>query len=182
MDYNAEIPFEMVPAPGLYDTVEELCREKEDLKEKQTTKRRELTKTRELLELEARKKDAAKDQERVSKGHLPSAVERQLSLQQAQRVMASQAFKLPLPVHDDSRLDRISKMGSRADEAQEYLQTPGSTITSMSEYTPYSTVTMTPSVHAGVEVGMGRERLRSALRALPKPKNEYEIERPCKDE
>lgn len=182
MDYNAEIAFEMVPAPGLYDTAEELEREKEHVREEQKSKKRELTKSRELLELEARKKDAVKDKERVSRGHLPSAVERQLSLQQAQRLASSQTFKLPLPVNDDSRLDRLSKMGLRAGEAQEYLQTPGSTITNLSEYTPYSTVTMTPSVHSGVEGVLGRERLRMGLRSLPKPKNEYQIERPCKDE
>jgi pre-mRNA-splicing factor CDC5/CEF1 len=170
MDYNMEIPFEMQPAPGLHNVDAELegdvvrRAEQDQLqREQRLKKRRELTKTRELLELEARKQDVARDRERVSQGHLPAAIARQLRLQQTQRLAANQQFKLPLP---RTIIGGTGRMGTASTPSITGDDTPYSILS-----TP-STVFSTPRHESEDGTGSGRESVKRALQSLPRPRNE----------
>lgn len=150
IDYNSEIPFETLPVPGIHDTLEELAKPYESRGDSDHRK-----KTRDLMELEARKQDAANDKQRVSKGYLPMAVERQLRSQQSARAVQ---FKVPLPMGTE----HLSKI--KLDE----VLTPSSVLTNF-DSTPLS-MKLTPS--------RDKSSLQSKFHSLPKPKNDYQILRP----
>jgi hypothetical protein len=102
---------------------------------------------------------------------LPSAVERQLRLQRAQRQAANQQFKLPLPHTDDRRLEMAQKTGH-----DQLNMTPGTAMSTFTDYTPYSTTgTSIASMTPRTDTADTKDRLRSALRSLPKPRNDYEL-------
>lgn len=200
MDYNAEIPFERKPAPGLYDVTEELAEEAEQIRETAREKR-VLTKSKDALELAARRQDVQKDRARVEKGFLPAALERKLKEQQVAR---RAALSLPAPQIDEADLEQIAKHGLALTDpigGTPYTSAGAGTPLKRGEWaTPLSsTLSSTSSnsrfrdrlgLNASVRRNlhpeepldssslvdaMNRNRLRNALKSLPKPKNDFDI-------
>ena len=169
LDYNSEIPFQMDPAPGLFDVEAELSAERQEFEQDKPSKDQRVLKSRDQQELEARRIDAQKDKQRVSKGYLPYAVERQLRLQQAQRVHKNVTFKLPSP-------SASAGLGGPSLNFKDPVQLTPSTYTpyttTSSLYTPTSTTTMTE--HLTPRPSADPERVRNILKSLPRPKNVYE--------
>ncbi|KAF9126517.1 Pre-mRNA-splicing factor cef1 [Mortierella sp. 14UC] len=121
MDYNADIPFEAKPAPGFYDTTDELKRE--------STKR--LTnirldqidgKRRSEVEEEERKKDAKRAKINKDSGQAQAAQSQaQLrKLQEAEQdsIMRRKKMVLPAPHVGEAELEAILKIGGVADDAK----------------------------------------------------------------
>lgn len=121
MDYNADIPFEARPAPGFYDTTEELKREST---KKLTNVRLEQLdgKRRADVEEEERKKDAKKAKLKKDSG------ETQVSQSQAQirklqdaeqdNIVRRKKLVLPAPHVGEAELEEILKIGRVAEDAK----------------------------------------------------------------
>lgn len=120
MDYNADIPFEKAPAPGFYDTQDEI---------KQNEREREMFDPRKQQLANKRKADAQDDgqeKNKKQKGNKDSgavAAAAAAKAAQAQRVReAEQSSKrrglvLPAPQVSESELEDIVKMGMSGERA-----------------------------------------------------------------
>ncbi|KAG0238493.1 pre-mRNA splicing factor component-domain-containing protein [Mortierella sp. GBAus27b] len=121
MDYNADIPFEAKPAPGFYDTTEELKRE--STKRLTNVRLEQLDgKRRADVEEEERKKDAKKAKLRKETGDAQAAHNQaQLrKLQEAEQdsIMRRKKLALPAPHVGEAELEEILKIGSTAEDAK----------------------------------------------------------------
>lgn len=199
MNYNTEIPFERKPVPGLHDATEELAEEAEDIREAAKEKRI-LTRSKDAIELEARRKDVQKDRARVEQGFLPAALERKLKEQQAAR---RAPLSLPSPQIDEADLEHIAKHRLALTDTvggTPYTTTGAGTPSNREWATPMSSTLSTassssrfrdqlglnasvrrnlypeePLDSASLMDAMNRNRLKSALKSLPKPKNDFDI-------
>lgn len=121
MDYNADIPFEAKPAPGFYDTTEELKREST---KRLTNIRLEQVdgKRRSEVEEEERKKDAKRAKLKKDSGESQAAQSQaQLrKLQEAEQdsIMRRKKMVLPAPHVGEAELEAILKIGGVADDAK----------------------------------------------------------------
>lgn len=205
LNYNVEVPFERAPVPGFHDATRELADEEHAAKEAKAAppKKRSYTPTREALELAARRKDAQREQSRVAAGFLPSALEKRMLEQQLER---RQPLQLPSPQITEADLEQIVKTG-KSNEATQMAalegETPASsTLRPLPSATPLRSYRLgtgmaTPSANTPAtakaspyrdqlniqgasrfEEPMDPTFLRSRLRALPKPKNDFEIVAP----
>ncbi|KAK3825570.1 MAG: pre-mRNA splicing factor component-domain-containing protein [Benniella sp.] len=121
MDYNADIPFEAKPAPGFYDTTEELKRE--STKRLTNVRLEQLDgKRRADVEEEERKKDAKKAKLKKDSGEAQAAhSQAQLKkLQEAEQdgIMRRKKLVLPAPHVGEAELEEILKIGSTAEDAK----------------------------------------------------------------
>lgn len=199
LNYNLEIPFERAPVPGFHDTTEELAAssEKQKLAKEEAMKKRSYTPTREAIEIAARRRDAQKEKAKMEKGYLPSALEKKLQEQQQQR---ARPMQLPAPHITEAELEQIVKMGYASEAAQMAAmegETPASsslrpdaTATPLRSYRHQTPVHGTPNASPyrdALNIQSGgepmdptylRQSVLSKLKALPKPKNDFEIVAP----
>ncbi|KAF9957898.1 Pre-mRNA-splicing factor cef1 [Modicella reniformis] len=121
MDYNADIPFEAKPAPGFYDTTEELKRE--STKRLTNVRLEQLDgKRRADVEEEERKKDAKKAKLRKESGEA-QATHNQAQLRKLQEaeqdsIIRRKKLVLPAPHVGETELEEILKIGSTAEDAK----------------------------------------------------------------
>ncbi|KAF9572799.1 Pre-mRNA-splicing factor cef1 [Mortierella alpina] len=121
MDYNADIPFEAKPAPGFYDTTEELKRE--STKRLTNVRLEQLDgKRRADVEEEERKKDAKRAKLKKESGEAQATqTQAQLKkLQEAEQdsIMRRKKMVLPSPNVGEAELETILKIGSVAEDAK----------------------------------------------------------------
>ncbi|KAG0304109.1 Pre-mRNA-splicing factor cef1 [Dissophora globulifera] len=121
MDYNADIPFEAKPAPGFYDTTEELKRE--STKRLTNVRLEQLDgKRRADVEEEERKKDAKRAKLRKESGEAQvSQSQAQLrKLQEAEQdgILRRKKLVLPAPHVGEAELEEILKIGGVAEDAK----------------------------------------------------------------
>ncbi|KAF9929602.1 Pre-mRNA-splicing factor cef1 [Linnemannia zychae] len=121
MDYNADIPFEAKPAPGFYDTTEELKRESN---KRLTNIRLDLVdgKRRSEVEEEERKKDAKRAKLKKDSGEAQAshnqAQLRKLQEAEQDSIMRRKKMVLPAPHVGEAELEAILKIGGVADDAK----------------------------------------------------------------
>ncbi|KAF9936261.1 Pre-mRNA-splicing factor cef1 [Mortierella alpina] len=121
MDYNADIPFEAQPAPGFYDTTEELKRE--STKRLTNVRLEQLDgKRRADVEEEERKKDAkrAKLKKESGEAQVTQSQAQLRKLQEAEQdsIMRRKKMVLPSPNVGEAELETILKIGSVAEDAK----------------------------------------------------------------
>eukprot|EP00227_Mantoniella_beaufortii_P014173 CAMPEP_0197595674 /NCGR_PEP_ID=MMETSP1326-20131121/23444_1 /TAXON_ID=1155430 /ORGANISM="Genus nov. species nov., Strain RCC2288" /LENGTH=801 /DNA_ID=CAMNT_0043162063 /DNA_START=186 /DNA_END=2591 /DNA_ORIENTATION=- len=153
IDYNAEIPFEIKPAVGFYDTREEKASQEDPFNE-------ETFKPATLAELEGpRKKDLEEQlmkqdlkRQRINERHdTPSAVQKINELNDPSKIRRRTKLMLPTPQVSERELEEIAKMGSSAamdmDGSEE---TPGGALLTHgqtpSRFNPTPTPARTPQV------------------------------------
>ncbi|KAF9338300.1 Pre-mRNA-splicing factor cef1 [Podila minutissima] len=121
MDYNADIPFEAKPAPGFYDTTEELKRESN---KRLTNVRLEQLdgKRRADVEEEERKKDAKRQKMKKdnpdTQASQNQAQLRKLKEAELDSIARRKKMVLPAPHVGEAELQEILKIGSVADDAK----------------------------------------------------------------
>ena len=112
MDYNADIPFEIKPAAGFYDTAEEEIRGRKeqgmiDISKVQATKRR--------LQEEDESRGKRQRKAVIPPSEDATAAEKRakqlLRLKQAEQLARRKPLNLPLPQVGDTELEEIVKMG-----------------------------------------------------------------------
>lgn len=196
LNYNVEIPFERAPVPGFHDTAAELAKKPEQQPAAKTGQKRSHTQTREAIELAARRRDAQKEKARIEQGMLPAALERKLREQQHARAAP---LRLPAPHVSEAELEQLVKLGGVSEAAQAAVlagETPASATLrpSLPAATPLSSVRRRPdqtprgtpyrdvlSIQRASEPAdpsFLRQMISSRLAALPKPRNDYELELP----
>ncbi|KAF9189439.1 Pre-mRNA-splicing factor cef1 [Haplosporangium sp. Z 767] len=126
MDYNADIPFEAKPAPGFYDTTEELKRE--STKRLTNVRLEQLDgKRRADVEEEERKKDSKRAKLKKESGEAQTAHNqaqiRKLQEAEQDSIMRRKKLVLPAPQVGDAELEEIMKIGSVADDAKALADT-----------------------------------------------------------
>lgn len=138
VDYNADIPFEHKPAPGFYDTSDEIAQNlrskaKFDLK---THHKGVLMK--ESLDKDRNDKKRTRDPEAIAAAAEQSAqakAERLLELNQSDKISKRRKLVLPAPQVNEEELEQIVKYGTRGDRAREkYNDADSVTGTLMTEY------------------------------------------------
>ncbi|KAF9997016.1 Pre-mRNA-splicing factor cef1 [Entomortierella chlamydospora] len=120
MDYNADIPFEAKPAPGFYDTTEELKRE--STKRLTNVRLEQLDgKRRADVEEEERKKDAKRAKMKKDSGEVSNSqsLAQLKKLQEAEEdgILRRKKLVLPAPHVGEAELEEILKIGSSAEDA-----------------------------------------------------------------
>ncbi|KAG0344216.1 Pre-mRNA-splicing factor cef1 [Podila humilis] len=130
MDYNADIPFEAKPAPGFYDTTEELKRE--STKRLTNVRLEQLDgKRRADVEEEERKKDAKRQKMKKdtpdTQAQQNAATLRKLKEAEMDSIARRKKMILPAPHVGESELQEILKIGGVAEDARAMAQ--GSDIT-----------------------------------------------------
>ena len=127
MDYNADIPFEIKPAPGFYDTTEEEEKGRKeqgmiDISKVQAVKRRIQQEDEERGKRPRRAVQPPKDD--------PNAAEkraRQLQkLKQAEQLARRRPLHLPQPQVNDTELEEIVKMGLSGESVRGLVDETGS--------------------------------------------------------
>ncbi|KAF9902974.1 Pre-mRNA-splicing factor cef1 [Lobosporangium transversale] len=121
IDYNADIPFEAKPAPGFYDTTEELKRE--STKRLTNVRLEQLDgKRRADVEEEERKKDAkrAKLKKESGEAQVAQSQAQLRKLQEAEQdgILRRKKLVLPAPHVGEAELEEILKIGSTAEDAK----------------------------------------------------------------
>jgi pre-mRNA-splicing factor CDC5/CEF1 len=121
MDYNADIPFEAKPAPGFYDTTEELKRE--STKRLTNVRLEQLDgKRRADVEEEERKKDSKRAKLKKESGEAQTSQSQvQLrKLQEAEKdgILRRKKLVLPAPHVGEAELEEILKIGGVAEDAK----------------------------------------------------------------
>jgi len=122
MDYNADIPFEIKPAPGFYDTTEEEERGRKqqgmiDITKVQEAQRRQ----HEQDEARANRKRKAvipPQEDRTAAEKRARHFER---MQQAEQLARRRPLNLPTPQVGDSELEEIVKMGLSGESVRELV-------------------------------------------------------------
>ncbi|KAF9110665.1 Pre-mRNA-splicing factor cef1 [Mortierella sp. AM989] len=120
MDYNADIPFEAKPAPGFYDTTEELKRE--STKRLTNVRLEQLDgKRRADVEEEERKKDVKRAKMKKDSGEAQNSqsLAQLKKLQEAEEdgILRRKKLVLPAPHVGEAELEEILKIGSSAEDA-----------------------------------------------------------------
>ncbi|KAK9473017.1 pre-mRNA splicing factor component-domain-containing protein [Dipodascopsis tothii] len=122
MDYNADIPFEHRPAPGFYDTAEELS----------TNNREKLAFDARTKQRGAQRKDTGDDKKR-QRDKDPAAAEKAAlaraeklqQLQEADQIAKRRKLSLPAPQIKEQELEEIVKIGSKEEQLKEYAEDGG---------------------------------------------------------
>ncbi|KAG0346867.1 Pre-mRNA-splicing factor cef1, partial [Gamsiella multidivaricata] len=121
MDYNADIPFEAKPAPGFYDTTEELKRE--STKRLTNVRLEQLDgKRRADVEEEERKKDSKRAKLKKESGEAQTSQSqaqlRKLQAAEQDGILRRKKLVLPAPHVGEAELEEILKIGSVAEDAK----------------------------------------------------------------
>lgn len=121
VDYNAEIPFEKKPAPGFYDTSEEVYVAEEPnfkrLRQQNLEGERRTDK-----EERDRKKDKQKQKKR-KENDLPGAIASQSNFQEP--VKKRSKLVLPAPQISDQELEEVVKVGQTSEYARQQAEETG---------------------------------------------------------
>ncbi|KAF9438528.1 Pre-mRNA-splicing factor cef1 [Entomortierella beljakovae] len=120
MDYNADIPFEAKPAPGFYDTTDELKRE--STKRLTNVRLEQLDgKRRADVEEEERKKDAKRAKIKKESGEAQNSQSlaqlKKLQEAEADGILRRKKLVLPTPHVGEAELEEILKISSSAENA-----------------------------------------------------------------
>lgn len=118
-DYAMEIPFERAPAPGFYDTREEVDRAMNQSKDSQIGKliQKYKGKSAEELEEEAKKRDSRK--KKLEKVNIPAALGLEKLAEPLSPPLKKTRISLPAPQVSDYELEVIAKRGIHAGVAQD---------------------------------------------------------------
>src|SRR5579862_9433966 len=160
MDYNADIPFEIKPAPGVYDTTEEEARGRKeqgmiDISKVQATKRRiqeedEARGKRARKAVQPPQDDAAAAEKRA----------RQLQkLKQAEQLARRRPLNLPQPQVGETELEEIVKIGLSGESVRGLVDETGTDASRglLSDYSRMATATpvrtpMTPAAQDRLQI------------------------------
>ncbi|PHH53855.1 Pre-mRNA-splicing factor cef-1 [Ceratocystis fimbriata CBS 114723] len=120
MDYNADIPFERKPAPGFYDTSEELSRnEKEranfDPKKHQLASAKRKGDEDDEEANRKRRKNEKKDENSLSKAAIQAG--KMQRIREAEQSSKRRELNLPAPQVSEGELEEIVKMGMLGEKA-----------------------------------------------------------------
>ncbi|KAM3424685.1 hypothetical protein BST61_g6672 [Cercospora zeina] len=123
MDYNADIPFEKAPAPGFYDTQDEMVqneREREafDPRKQQLANKRKGDGQDQNEQQSKRRKDAGGAGAHTA--HLKAA--QQQRLREAEQSSKRKGLVLPAPQVSESELEDIVKMGMSGERAHQLAE------------------------------------------------------------
>ena len=204
MDYNADIPFERVPAPGFHDTVEEIERNErqreafDPRKQQLAIKRKGEPQDNEDVSRKKRKDDKV-DRQSLSAAAIKAA--HMQKIREAEQSSKRRTLVLPAPEVGDAELEDIVKVGLSgrgAIEAAAASDTPAtrgliSDYSRMTGATPLRTPLRTPgpmstpfrqSLQAGRASAIEAEsHINEKLTTLPAPKEtEWELELPEEQE
>lgn len=119
MDYNADIPFEKAPAPGFYDTQEEMARN-EHSREMFDPRKQQLANKRKGDGQEAGQEPKRRKNEKDSGAAAYAAAAKAGQLQrirEAEQSSKRRGLTLPAPQVSESELEDIVKMGMTGDRA-----------------------------------------------------------------
>lgn len=118
MDYNADVPFQKAPAPGLYDTTDELARnERERLAFDPKTQNISNKRKSELEDEAEERKRRKSDKEQKTNGQQQSISQAAIKAAQMQKMREAErsgkrrSLNLPAPQVNDSEMEDIIKMG-----------------------------------------------------------------------
>ncbi|KAK3089147.1 hypothetical protein FSP39_001265 [Pinctada imbricata] len=121
VDYNAEIPFEKKPAPGFYDTTEEVYKAEEPnfkrLRQQNLDGERRADK-----EERERRKDKQKQKKR-KENDLPGVIQSQSNFQEP--VKKRSKLVLPAPQISDQELEEVVKVGQASEYARQQAEESG---------------------------------------------------------
>lgn len=123
VDYNAEIPFEKKPAPGFYDTSEEVYVAEEPNFKRLRQQNLEGERRSDKEEKE-RRKDKQKQKKR-KENDLPGAIASQSNFQEP--VKKRSKLVLPSPQISDAELEEVVKVGQASEYARQQAEESGST-------------------------------------------------------
>lgn len=115
MDYNADIPFEKAPAPGFYDTTEELTRNERQREMFDPRKQQLANKRKGDQEDEVERKKRKNDKQSTSAAAAQAG--RMQKIREAEQLSKRRALNLPAPQVSESELEDIIKMGMAGDRA-----------------------------------------------------------------
>ncbi|KAH9830248.1 Pre-mRNA-splicing factor cef1 [Teratosphaeria destructans] len=120
MDYNADIPFEKAPAPGFYDTQEEMS-QNERARETFDPRKQQLANKRKgdgQDELEGQQAKRRKDNDSGAAAFAAAAKAGQLQrIREAERSSKRRSLNLPAPQVSEAELEDIVKMGMSGERA-----------------------------------------------------------------
>ncbi|KAF2772689.1 hypothetical protein EJ03DRAFT_324237 [Teratosphaeria nubilosa] len=120
MDYNADIPFEKAPAPGFYDTQEEMS-QNERAREAFDPRKQQLANKRKgdgQDELEGQQAKRRKDNDSGAAAFAAAAKAGQLQrIREAERSSKRRSFNLPAPQISEAEMEDIVKMGMSGERA-----------------------------------------------------------------
>lgn len=181
MDYNADVPFEIKPAPGFYDTTEEEARGRKeqgmiDVSKIQATKRR-------LQEEDENRHKRQRRAVQPPQDEASAAEKRAKQLQrlkQAEQLARRRPLNLPKPQVDETELEQIVKMGLSGESVRGLVDDTGndasrgllSDYSRMMDSTAPIRTPMAPAARTSLQrswVNMVEDRLRveaQNLRAL----------------
>lgn len=119
MDYNADIPFEQKPAPGFYDTSEELARNERERAAFDPKKVQLATKRKGDQDEDADRKRRKNDKEGSQSASLQEALKagRMQKMREAEQSSKRRALVLPEPQVGEGELEDIVKMGMIGERA-----------------------------------------------------------------
>ncbi|KAK7206227.1 pre-mRNA splicing factor component-domain-containing protein [Myxozyma melibiosi] len=164
MDYNADIPFEHQPAPGFYDTTEEINTNYQDKAifdartKKFGTRRRD---TEDPNASHKRQKEEGKDADAADKQAVMRA-ERLQKLQEEEQISKRRRLSLPAPQVSEAEVDEIVRIGTKAPVLEE-----------VDEDEAEDDIFGSGSGSGGIA-----DLLKKGFSNLPKPKNDFEIVAP----
>ncbi|KAK9459009.1 pre-mRNA splicing factor component-domain-containing protein [Lipomyces oligophaga] len=170
MDYNADIPFEHQPAPGFFDTTDELENNAEvkadyDAKTRKSGARRKESedpnashKRRQREEGKEGKDSSSTDQQSILRA------ERLQRLQEQEQLAKRRKLALPAPQVTDAEVEEIVKLGRSNVDLQEVAEEE-----EMED--------ATDDIFAGSSTALSNF-LKAGFRNLPKPKNEFDLVAP----
>ena len=168
IDYNAEIPFEKLPAIGFYDTANEVFDpEKIDFKRLHVDNRNLATK--EENEKNERKKDQAKFKRRKEED-LPTAIMNENKLEPIKK---RSKLVLPAPQISDMELEQVVKLGQATEIAKQQVSETGTmaTETLLEDYnlTPNLNKIRTPQVPAAQDSVLNQAHNLNILSTVQTP-------------
>ncbi|KAF1810344.1 hypothetical protein P152DRAFT_460451 [Eremomyces bilateralis CBS 781.70] len=124
MDYNADIPFEKAPAPGFYDTVEEMDRNEKQREAFDPRKQQLANKRKGDQEDDGDERKRRKNEKSGGGGGggaaafaAPAQAARLQRLREAERSNKRRSLNLPAPQVGESELEEIVKMGMAGERA-----------------------------------------------------------------
>ena len=121
MDYNADIPFEKAPTPGLYDTMEELGRNERQREEFDPRKQQLANKRKQDQEdpNEDRKRQKNEKTGSAASFAAAAAAGKMQKIREAEQSSKRRSLVLPAPQVKDAELEDIVKMGMAGERASQ---------------------------------------------------------------
>lgn len=137
-DYNGDIPFEKQPAPGFYDTTEELNKRRQAPIGK-TLRQLEGPKRKINEEEEERKKRQKKSQQEKGMDHFNKERDNQIqAMKQAEQIANRTKLNLPAPQVSERELEDIVKVGQAGESARALVDENGNEVGSSGLLGDYS--------------------------------------------